>query len=58
MITTVKFNIPNTENGIRLTLEQPATVMGEEITITIPDYIFDDFVKEYKEYREELNDIT
>ena len=54
MITTVKFNIPNTENGIQLTLEQPATVMGEEITITIPNYIFDDFVKEYKEYRNEL----
>jgi hypothetical protein len=32
--------------------------MGEEITITIPDHIFDDFVKEYKEYREELNGIT
>ena len=58
MITTVKFNIPNTESGIRLTLEQPATVMGEEITITIPDHIFDDFVKEYKEYRRELNGIT
>ena len=55
MINKIKFNIPKTEHGIEITLEEPAKIVGEEVIVTLPNHLFDTFVEAYKEYRYELN---
>ena len=55
MINVINFKIPNTQHGIKIILEEPAKIVGEEVIVTLPNHLFDTFVEAYKEYRYELN---
>ena len=54
MINKIKFNIPNTEHGIEISLEEPVQIVGEQAIVTLPNQLFDVFGEDYKKYREEL----